>query len=179
MKKVLVLAALAALVSTSAFATVVGTKHDLSASGPSTVTDATEVCVFCHTPHGAVTSTKYTPLWNRTAAIDPTGFYTSTSMNHTTSLANTIATDAYLCLSCHDGAQALEALGNPPNTGLTDANTVIAGTAALDLDLSNDHPIGFIYGGAAVDGRRAAGAEVGGRHDQRLLADRSHHAGGP
>ncbi|HLO64519.1 MAG TPA: hypothetical protein VK165_16290, partial [Azonexus sp.] len=61
-----------------------GTKHNLSAAADSSAytnptagagtvptrnikaTTETQICVFCHTPHGGSTSTK--PLWNRKAA---------------------------------------------------------------------------------------------------------------
>lgn len=154
MKKVLVLAALAALVTTSAFAAITNTKHDLSVTSTSggLKTDATEICVFCHTPHGAATGANYLPLWNRSAATTPTGFYTSDSMDHVTSEVATQATDAYLCLSCHDGIQQMDALNNPPNTGLTTGNFTLSGLDSdLTLDMSNDHPIGFVYGGSATD----------------------------
>ena len=152
MKKVLVLAALAALVSTSAFAAITDTKHDLSVNSAAALkTDATEICVFCHTPHGAETGANYLPLWNRAGATTPTGFYTSDSMDHVTSEILTQATDAYLCLSCHDGIQMMDALNNPPNTGLLTGNFAISGDANLTLDMTNDHPIGFVYGGSATD----------------------------
>lgn len=153
MKKLLVMAALAALVATSASATVISTKHDLSSTGPTAFnTNSTEVCVFCHTPHGAATGANYLPLWNRNGSTNPTGFYTSDSIQHTVTEVATQATDAYLCLSCHDGVQFIETLNNPPNTpALVNNSTAIAGTANLGLVMSNDHPIGFVYGGTAVD----------------------------
>lgn len=150
MKKVLVLAALAALVATSATATVTGSKHDLSATGTASIkTDAVEICVFCHTPHGAnPTAGKYLPLWNRDAIADPTGFYDSVSMNNKTDATKTKATDAYLCLSCHDGATEVKALRNMPNTGaITSGGGVVTGAFNLSdaSGLSNDHPIGMQY----------------------------------
>lgn len=149
MKRILVLAALATLVSVSSFAAITGTKHDLSNSGPAKfATDATEICVFCHTPHGATTSTNYVPLWNRTASVAPSGFYNSVTIQHTVSAAATASTDAYLCLSCHDGTTLLESLNNPPNTGLADTPGAISGTANLGTDMTNDHPIGFVYNAA-------------------------------
>lgn len=166
MKKVLVLAAFAALVAVPAMAAVVGTKHDLSSTGGTTGfdTNATEVCVFCHTPHGAnMSATKYTPLWNRTYAVDPTAFYSSTvSLNSAPSLAATVSTDAYLCLSCHDGVTLTGALTNPPNaTGAPTNSIALTGQAALGTDLSNDHPIGMDYAATALlDSELKAGAAL-------------------
>ena len=59
MKKILVATAVLALVASSAFGTVVGSKHDLSsATGPNATyqgsNDGGEVCVYCHTPHGEI-----------------------------------------------------------------------------------------------------------------------------
>lgn len=152
MKKVLVLAALIAMVSTSAMAlTVKGTKHDISANGGGAFkSSTTEVCVFCHTPHGATQAAgKYTPLWNRVASSDATENYNSTTFSQNASV-NVVPTDAYLCLSCHDGSQQLTALTNPPNSGLTTTANVLAGNLALGTTLGNDHPIGFAYDAAAT-----------------------------
>ncbi|MDH3716197.1 MAG: hypothetical protein OET44_20395, partial [Gammaproteobacteria bacterium] len=45
---------------------VANTAHNLSVTGPGSVTATAEdeVCVFCHTPHGA-SSFPGSPLWNR------------------------------------------------------------------------------------------------------------------
>lgn len=148
MKKVLVLVALATLVSASVYAAgIKGTKHDLSSTGGGDIKVAatTEICVFCHTPHGASASTKYTPLWNRTDTANPTANYNSSSYSQNAA-TDVITTDAYLCLSCHDGVQQVGALNNQPNSGtVVGATNVVTGTANLGTDLSNDHPIGFVY----------------------------------
>jgi hypothetical protein len=48
---------------------VANTPHNLGSSGtgPNTFGGTTEVCVFCHTPHGG-DATATVPLWNRTLA---------------------------------------------------------------------------------------------------------------
>ena len=59
-----------ALLATFAFAAQAGifnTKHNLGATGinaASNFSGTTEICVFCHTPHGADASVAV-PLWNR------------------------------------------------------------------------------------------------------------------
>lgn len=163
MKKVLVLAVAISLMAAPAFAVVLGSKHDLSndstayAGGAS---NTSEICVFCHTPHGALDS----PLWNRTnpdlsgatAYGNPNG-----SMNHTVQQALINTSDAPLCLSCHDGTTLLSNVSNPPNTsGTITMNTVgpiqadqsiVDGLASvLDSDFSNDHPIAFVWNATAV-----------------------------
>ena len=59
------------------------TKHNLSSSGPGTTKSSTEtqICVFCHTPHGAdigpsagpQSSVGAAPLWNKTPLISASG----------------------------------------------------------------------------------------------------------
>jgi predicted CXXCH cytochrome family protein len=155
MKKVLVLAVLAALVATSASAlSIKGTKHDLSTLGGQAIQGTSnEVCVYCHTPHGAA-SVGFAPLWNRNIA-NATNFYNNPagSINATMSLAGVNASDAPLCLSCHDGASLTASLNNPPNAGGGNPAANLGATAATNLgtDLSNDHPIGFVWSTASAD----------------------------
>ena len=86
MKKALVLVTFVAvsLVGPAAFAQgVVGTLHDMSA----TLTNGTQVCVFCHTPHGsnvdAVLQTN-APLWNQDlSATADFGAYSSLTFDAT------------------------------------------------------------------------------------------------
>ena len=149
------------------------TKHNLSkyktinplVTNTNTVraTDETQVCVFCHTPHGANTSAK-TPLWNRSVATSYT-MYSSSSLD-AKSIADGFSLQpggsSLLCLSCHDG---MIALGNvnvlPRNTGTTVGPIAgLSGTMAtlgagsgsntgftrhLGTDLSNDHPISITF----------------------------------
>ncbi len=146
MKKVLVLAALFAIVAVPAMSAVVGSPHDMSLTFDSSNT-TTQVCVYCHTPHGAQTdgTPNDQPLWNRTTAAITGAVYTSTTLGVTSS----VSSDAKLCLSCHDGSTNITAVGNPPNDVATawDQTTalVVTGNLILDTDLSNDHPIGFDY----------------------------------
>lgn len=149
MKKVLVLVAAALLFTTPAMALIAGGSHDLSSAGGGPVTSNTdETCVFCHTPHGAA-AVGFAPLWNR-GVVNATDFYNNPagSMQAVVSLANTNATDAPLCLSCHDGSSFSGALVNPPNALGGPSPTTVGAMGAfanLDTDLSNDHPIGFDY----------------------------------
>jgi predicted CXXCH cytochrome family protein len=70
-----------------------------------------------------------------------------------TTTADVDATDAPLCLSCHDGASLDDALVNPPN-GLGATPAIAVGTnitntnAIIDQDMRDDHPIGFSYAAA-------------------------------
>src|SRR3990172_11527192 len=65
---------------TGSAANVQGTKHDLSipaawgGTGPGPIradvsSFVSEICVFCHTPHGAAAAAAGAPLWNKN--VDP------------------------------------------------------------------------------------------------------------
>lgn len=76
-----------------------------------------EICVYCHTPHGADTA-RAAPLWNRAL---PTGTtYTTYNQLNTSTLSGTVTQPGYAslpCLSCHDGQQAIDAIINMPGSG--------------------------------------------------------------
>lgn len=151
MKKVLVLALLAALVATSASAlSIVNTKHDLSVADAGT---NTEICVYCHTPHSANMAVSLAPLWNRgTQNVGAGELYNSTTMNYTATAASINGTDAPLCLSCHDGVVG-NSLTNPPNSGATFNFADFTGNAVIydGSKLTNDHPIGMTVPETPVD----------------------------
>lgn len=150
------------------------TVHNLSSSGPGATKAAgggeSEICVFCHTPHGA--DSAQTPLWNKTLANKTYTVYTSSSLDAETirgaSLEQPMGSSK-LCLSCHDGAMALGsvrvlrgqanqtiAVQNtgaggvmPGGSGTTTGYTRNLGAGVLGqttgFDLSNDHPISLTY----------------------------------
>jgi hypothetical protein len=142
---------------------VASTLHNLSADGPGTVkaTNETQICVFCHTPHGA-TDAPGAPLWNRALASETYTTYTSSSLDAET-IAGQLAQPAgssKLCLSCHDGTLAINSVNvlggqvnvSIPLSGAGPGNTMPAGegvqtgfTRNLGTDLSNDHPISMTY----------------------------------
>ncbi len=151
MKKVLVLAAIALMFAAPAIAAVTGTAHDLSSGTTSSNTD--EICVFCHTPHGA-SAAGFAPLWNRTS-VNATVVYGNPAgtMDAVPTLASVNASDAVLCLSCHDGASVAGNLTNPPNAlggAQPTVTATVSANATLGTDLSNDHPVGFVYDAALV-----------------------------
>ena len=107
------------------------TKHNLSSIPPVGIDRAvyteqtTEICVFCHTPHGAsaeATSTLKAPLWNRNLSTARYILYDqvwSTSFEAYEIKPKPNAPTGYsrLCLSCHDGTIALGTVVNPPGSG--------------------------------------------------------------
>ncbi|MDQ1264706.1 MAG: hypothetical protein QG559_1707, partial [Campylobacterota bacterium] len=91
-----------------------GSPHDLSGNTnlASSTADNGEICVYCHTPHAANTAFTGAPLWNKAT---PSGTFTM----YGSTIAGT-ATDAtpnspsLACLSCHDGASAIDSIVNAP-----------------------------------------------------------------
>lgn len=83
-----------------------------------------EICVFCHTPHGASKNipglSTPTWLWNRT---NPTGLTYQMYSSSTFSGAATASTSptgvSLMCMSCHDGVTsiAVNTLLNAPGSG--------------------------------------------------------------
>ena len=127
---------------------VVNTRHNLSVSGPGTIKSGTitQVCVFCHTPHSAV-STLSAPLWNRAETAETYITYDSSTLSATTPIGQPSG-KSRLCLSCHDGTVALGAMANPPIGVVNDMTATFLASGDrgfLDTDLSDDHPISFDY----------------------------------
>ena len=158
--------AMGVLGSTQALAGIASTKHNLgstSTTGNNKTTGTGDICVFCHTPHGADTSAAV-PLWNRTLAT-PSSYTTYNSLG-TSSLDGATApvgSVSLACLSCHDGSQAMNTMINAPGSGSTaiggtwsGANQTagkITGTySQIGTDLRNDHPVGIQYAGGPSGG---------------------------
>ena len=159
--------ALLLMASTPAYAArvsdVANTKHNLSVTGPGTVTAAVEdqVCVFCHTPHGA-SNFPGSPLWNRQLSNQTYTVYTSSSLDAEDIMGqlDQPGGSSKLCLSCHDGTLAIGTVNvmggqqnvDIPMTGTAADGSMPAGegeltgfTRDLGIDLTNDHPISLTY----------------------------------
>ncbi|MGB2817171.1 MAG: hypothetical protein WBA53_16860 [Burkholderiaceae bacterium] len=163
------------------------TKHNLGSLGtganhvtgtanptdPRAATGTEEICVFCHTPHGADTSAA-APLWNKRLPAG-TGYQVYSTANSSTidgEVITTVGSVSITCLSCHDGTQAMDNIINAPGsggfdvtgggaaglgytwttTGRVDADGRLSpgGIANLGTDLRNDHPIGIEYCGGGL-----------------------------
>ncbi len=132
------------LFSAWAYADIATTKHNLSISGPGPIKSTTEqeICIYCHTPHRARTTTGL--LWNRE---DSTAAYTQYQSSSLHAIVGQPTGASKLCLSCHDGTIALGDLVSRqmeiPFAGgirfLPDGDT------KLGTDLSDDHPVSFVY----------------------------------
>lgn len=150
-----------------------GTSNSGTANGTA---DTTEVCVFCHTPHGAAAAE--VPLWNRD--LPASGSFQLYSDLGTSTLDGSIApvgSVSIACLSCHDGQTAMDSLINFPGSGTRDdtdwtfadgaynnttgfetygtnmnpAGQLTTGIANIGTDLRDDHPVGIPYAGGATD----------------------------
>ncbi len=184
---VMLLASLAA--GQAAAAGIVDTRHNLSTSntrvGENRVTAGTEdVCVFCHTPHGA-DITAPAPLWNKNlTGLGGAGYQTYASLNSSTidGTILSVGSVSLACLSCHDGTQAMDNIINAPGSGgydttgggpnglgytwdtttnRVDANGKLIGSnnaALLGTDLRNDHPIGIQYCGGGPNATTPSGS---------------------
>ena len=99
------------------------TQRQASGGGPAGVTmdsyrnDYGEVCVYCHTPHGANGTVPAAPLWNRT--VKSTVYQTYDLLN-TASLTQPVSqpgVNSLTCLTCHDGQTAVDSIINMPGSG--------------------------------------------------------------
>ena len=182
------------LASSYASASISTTKHNLGSTNilatgtnSNTFSGTAEICVFCHTPHGADSSAAV-PIWNR--KLNATSIYGRYS-GFNSAFAGTTTFDAkeapvgsvsIACLSCHDGTQAMNVVVNTPGSGttttmagtwtgynvangalgymLSQGGTVTSGPGEfprLGTDLSNDHPISMQYGGGGITSSGTAG----------------------
>jgi len=105
--------------SSVAMAGIATTKHNLGSTGNYNFTKATtEICVFCHTPHGADSSAA-APLWNRTLSTATYQTYASLGTSTFDAKDNQPGGVSLACLSCHDGTQAMNTVINSPGSGTT------------------------------------------------------------
>lgn len=135
-------------------------RHNLSAGGPvarSRVASGAEtrivaeargeeICVYCHTPHSAVARRG---LWSRAL---PSVNYKLYESSTTEAELQQPTGSSRLCLSCHDGRVASDSGGRGPRSRAPAVR--VEGAAVLGTDLSDDHPISFVYDTALVTRRR-------------------------
>ena len=117
----------------ASLAGISSTAHDLSSANYTT-----EICNVCHTPHAvAARASTDAPLWDRSATVATFTPYAGTGTLNAT--VGQPASVSRLCLSCHDGTVALDSFGGAAGT------TVIGGVGLIGTDLTQDHPISFVY----------------------------------
>lgn len=146
-----VLVAVVVAVPAIASAQIANTKHNLSSGSGNTVraTTETQICKFCHAPHG-VGAANQVLLWNR-ATNATIGFQGGVATTSGTVLpaAAAIGQPSLACLSCHDGTTALGAVtaGGP----ITMQGTMTTGNlGAGGAGLNGNHPISVPYPGIST-----------------------------
>ena len=149
MKKVLIVLGAMVFSATAVFAqtaavSVVDSKHNMTRLGGGSY--GGQVCVYCHTPHGA--NMEIGALWNKAA--------TSSPIVNGQPLEYFNQESSGTCLACHDGTIGVDSVlnfGGAPaewadggGTGFTaDWRMAPTNPAYIGNDLSNDHPIGENY----------------------------------
>jgi predicted CXXCH cytochrome family protein len=170
--RVFAVAALA-LGAVGAHAGIANTKHNLGADNAANenymTSGATEICVFCHTPHASNTSVT-APLWNKPVKAGSSYTTYTTATSATIDGSVDMSGISLACLSCHDGTQAMDTMINKPGSGGYNVNgSTTGGTwvgtrqdgtgkminagqfiSMLGTDLTNDHPVGIQYCGGGI-----------------------------
>jgi len=122
---------------------VVNTSHNLATLDVwGVVIPEDRVCLPCHTPHNARTDAngQSMVLWNH-AITDQTFEMYTTSAGHT---AGQPEGSSKLCLSCHDGATAIDDFGGNDEF-FNNVKITADRLSNLGTDLRDDHPIGIEY----------------------------------
>ncbi len=160
---VLTLGASAALAGMAPKSGVVGSFHDIGSQAAYQQDDLQRICIFCHTPHNAATGANYTmaPLWNRdyVPTVNTTYSWVAPANQVVDGLGNSLIpmTDPLigptrLCMTCHDGVTAVDQHGPAAGLGTAQLNhasgTALASAGRAWSDLSNTHPVGFLYSAA-------------------------------
>jgi predicted CXXCH cytochrome family protein len=130
---------------------IVGSKHDLSVTGAGPVkstTGETSVCLFCHPPH---TYSSGGPGWNRNDPRQTYIIYDNSVSNTLDAITGQPDGSSLMCLSCHDGTIALGSVLSTPNDIFGGNMAMPPGPGLLGTDLSDDHPVSFVYSSARGD----------------------------
>jgi len=133
-------AGLSVLSGACAGSTVTGTPHDLNGRGSQVRND---VCTYCHTPRS--TSRSNGPAWAQTAAAGD-GFTLYGIRAEDVPVNKPFMSPprgvSMVCLSCHDGATAWDALFANPSVSVADDRQAAVLTVG---GLTADHPVSVPY----------------------------------
>lgn len=172
------------VVGVAAFAGVEQTKHNFSSATESPggfFFGTRQVCVFCHVPHngnqnlGLLWNHEDNPAQQYTMYSSPTLDMTQTQNPNKGSL---------MCLSCHDGTIAVNSLNNlpgpdgagnygtPGGSGLDGAGKIDpSSNVFVDIDLSDDHPVGMVYDASKDPTGFAPKTGVSDQYPDKLLSE--------
>ncbi len=119
-------------------------KHNLSAMGRGNIkaSGESQTCIFCHTSHSR--GGPKGPMWNRNDQGRTYILYNSSTID---AIPGQPDGSSILCLSCHDGTTALGNIrSRSTHIGFGRGVTRMPhGSSNLSTDLSDDHPISFVY----------------------------------
>lgn len=122
------------------------TKHNLTGNSvnmDSRSGASSEICMFCHTPFGGEPSLT-SPLWSRNEPSAAYNTYNSLGTSGQQGAAAPIGSVSILCLSCHDGVQAMNVMIN------SGGDTNVSNGPIVSRESASDHPFGIQYGGGAL-----------------------------
>jgi hypothetical protein len=136
-----------------------GSWHDINAAAGYSGDSLGRTCVFCHTPHNALTTDQLVPLWNhennKRVNMQPYTWVAPTNAQITFA-ADPLIGPSRLCMACHDGVTAVDSHGSAASspagtTAMTASYKDGLGNTAKRFidDLTVTHPIGFQYDKAA------------------------------
>lgn len=160
----LILTSVLTLTSTYVYAqSIIYTKHNLAATGagPIRADSEREVCIFCHTPHSALS---VAPLWNHTLSEAVYRLYSSATLLSPTSPVIQPDKSSKLCLSCHDGTVALGSVvnvgGSASTISMQQSGAAIttlppSSSAFLGTNLSGHHPVSIELNADLVTDKQA------------------------
>lgn len=135
------------------------TKHNLAyiKGGDIGSIENDELCVYCHTPNGTISSLSTQPLWNKTIASKTFSIY-STSSDSSASTNSSM-----VCLGCHDGINAINVLAFVP--GMKGSNPAQIDPSALGSGVvrgeARNHPVSVVYTSGVASLKVTSSALVG------------------
>lgn len=116
-----------------------GSSHDFTSQTKYNTTG--ELCIVCHAPHG--TDPTAAPLWNHNTTSQIFTTYISYKYGLLQGMTQPDGASK-LCLSCHDGVSAINQFGGKLQ-GTTPTPLPLTTNDRIGTDLTNDHPISFVY----------------------------------
>jgi mono/diheme cytochrome c family protein len=134
---------------------IINTRHNMTQStiGAGAVNmnpyrnDYGEVCVYCHTPHGANKAIDL-PLWNRTINTNSYITYDTLGTSSLTSEVSQPGINSLACLSCHDGTLGVDSIINMPGSGgYSAAQQTVQSDAFLDQWTNTSGPDATVHVG--------------------------------
>lgn len=143
------------------------TKHNLTGTAvnmDSRSGASSEICMFCHTPFGGEPQVTR-PLWSRNEPAAAYNTYNSLGTSGQQGAAAPIGSVSILCLSCHDGVQAMNIMIN------SGGGTTVSKGLIINRESASDHPFGIQYGGGALS--QNGPPQLPGAYSNTLMRDKT------